>query len=267
MRNDNLVHHAISGEEYVRQITRLEEDRLARASFQRLVLDLSPPGARIFDFGAGPGIDARFFAERGYAVRAYDASPRMLEYFVVHCREYLETGRIVLESGDYREFLARAARTAASDGNAASAADLIISNFAPLSLVGDLEELFAALHALTRPGGRILASVLNAYYLPEMIHPWWLRRWPRLMRDGAYTLPSPEGPLTRRRLREFQACASPYFRLARAYPGVSRSAPRGMDPARLDPASFLRLIRARFTFLLFERVDRGATSASRPGTQ
>ena len=59
------------------------------------------------DFGAGPGIDARFFAERGFTVDAYDVDPRMRDFFADHCRDLIDSGRVTLDGSAYREFLAR----------------------------------------------------------------------------------------------------------------------------------------------------------------
>jgi hypothetical protein len=83
----------LTGAEYVRQITSLEPDRRARSAFQDLVLRIAPPGAALFDFGAGPGIDVLFFAECGFAVEAYDVNPKMRESFAAHCRDLIESGR------------------------------------------------------------------------------------------------------------------------------------------------------------------------------
>jgi len=48
---------------YVAAITAGEADRRARKAFQDLVLRIATPGAVLFDFGAGPGLDARFYAD------------------------------------------------------------------------------------------------------------------------------------------------------------------------------------------------------------
>jgi flavin reductase (DIM6/NTAB) family NADH-FMN oxidoreductase RutF len=52
-----------------------ESDRLTRAAFQDLAVSLVPAGAHLFDFGAGPGIDAHVFAEREFSVAAYERKP------------------------------------------------------------------------------------------------------------------------------------------------------------------------------------------------
>ena len=75
-----------TGAVYFQRIKALEVNRRVRATFQDVVLGMAPPGAMLFDFGAGPGIDARFFAERGFTVGAYDIDPRMREFFREYCR-------------------------------------------------------------------------------------------------------------------------------------------------------------------------------------
>lgn len=44
-----------------------------------------PAGARILDAGCGSGRDAKAFAERGYAVTAFDASPELARLASAHC--------------------------------------------------------------------------------------------------------------------------------------------------------------------------------------
>src|SRR5580692_6878217 len=119
----------VTGEAYFRAITEKASDRRARAAFQQLVMRIARPGARLFDFGAGPGIDARLYAEHGFSVAAYDADPEMRAFFSRYCQDLMDSGLIVLEQGDYREFLT--GMSIAAGGGF----DLITSNFAPLNLV------------------------------------------------------------------------------------------------------------------------------------
>ncbi|MGH8231324.1 MAG: class I SAM-dependent methyltransferase, partial [Steroidobacteraceae bacterium] len=166
----------VTGEEYFRSITARASDRRARAAFQDLVLRSAQPGARLFDFGAGPGIDARYYAERGLEVTAYDVDATMREFFAHHCREFIASGQVVLEQTGYAEFLAQ------RPGPAAAGFDLVTSNFAPLNLVPDLPALLAKLHALLRPDGLVLASVLSPYCLSDYRYGWAWRNAPRLWR-------------------------------------------------------------------------------------
>ncbi len=214
----------VTGEQYVEQITALESDRRARAAFQDLVSRIVSPGAMLFDFGSGTGIDARFYAQRGFAVTAYDVDPQMRDYFAAHCRDLIDADRVILEGGNYREFLARKNAGGLS-------ADLVTSNFAPLNLIDDLPELFAKFHAITGPHGRVLASVLSPYFIGDLRYRWWWGNLPRLWRDGRYSVQGAQAPIIRRRLANFAEQSRPYFTLERVF----------------------RVSRCRFMFLLFEK--------------
>jgi SAM-dependent methyltransferase len=231
-----------AGAEYVRQITAQETDRRTRSAFRDLVLKLAPPGARLFDFGAGPGIDARFFAERGFTVDAYDVDSRMREFFADHCRDLIDLGSVTLDGSVYGEFLTR---TAAPGGHRA---DLVISNFAPLNLVDDLRGLFAKFHALTGPDGKILASVLSPCFIGDMRSRLWWRGAPRLWRDGELFLPGPQAPYFRRLLRNFRTVSAPHFTLSRVFPST------GIEFKR--DSVWLHIARCRYVFLLFEKTVR-----------
>jgi SAM-dependent methyltransferase len=232
------VERTLAGAEYFKYITSVESDCRTRAAFHDLVSRIVRPGAALFDFGAGAGIDARFFAERGFTVEAYDIDPRMREFFAEYCRDLLETGRITLHAGAYREFVTLGPPVSARR------IDLVICNFAPLNLIDDLQELFARFAALTAPDGRVLASVLNPYFIGDLKLRWWWRSAARLWRRGHYFMPGPQAPHHRRRVANFAAVSAPHFRLARVFPGVSSDSSLG---ARLQYLS------CRYLFLLFEK--------------
>lgn len=241
---------AHTGAQYVRAITARDSDRRARAAFRELVLRLVPPGGTLLDFGAGAGLDARYFAERGFTVRAYDTDPRMCAFLAHHCRELIAGGRIELETGSYADFLARA-RRAGDPGVAA-----VTANFAPLNLVRDLPPLFAAFHALTAQRGAILASVLNPYHVGDARYRWWWRNLPRLWRRGCYALPGAQGEIVRRTPADFAAQCAPSFTLERLFTGLpprsAREAAGNAWPGECRHA-WLRLRGSRFMFLLFRK--------------
>jgi SAM-dependent methyltransferase len=233
------LQRTVAGAEYFEYITSVESDRQARSVFQELVLSIAPPGGVLFDFGAGAGIDARFFAERGFNIEAYDVDPRMRDFFAEYCREYLDTGRIVLDSSLYREFVAR--RTSVSGHRA----DLVIANFAPLNLIDNLPEVFAKFASLTGRGGKVLASVLNPYCRDDLKFRWWWRNAPRLFRNGHAFMPGPQAPHYLRRPRNFGAMSAPHFRLVRTFPGA-----RGGGWS-----TWPRRVTCRYLFLLFEKTS------------
>lgn len=247
------AHHCThTGAVYFQRITALESDRRARAAYQDLVLRIAPPGAALFDFGAGPGIDARFFAERGFTVDAYDVDPRMCEFFTGYCRDFIASGRVTLGCGGYAEFLARDALPSGRR------IDLVISNFAPLNQVDDLRSLFAKFHALTVPRGKVLASVLTPYFIGDVRSRWWWRHAPRLWRERKFFVRGVLAPPhTVRRLADFAASSAPHFRLARAFRGLPPLWGRESRGVRvgLGSCGWLSLATSRFMFLLFERRD------------
>jgi SAM-dependent methyltransferase len=250
----------VTGADYVKQITALNSDRRARAAFQSLVLRVAPPGAALFDFGAGTGMDARFYAEKGFTVAAYDVDSQMCEFFATHCRDLIDAGRVTLESGDYREFLAR------NSAGVGGGIDLVTSNFAPLNLIEDLQELFAMFHAVTAPDGRVLASVLNPYFVGDLRYGWWWRNLLRLWRDGHYSVQGAQAPIVRRRLADFAAQSAPYFMLKRVFRGLPSSTERdaaGMVVSGGTRGAEFQVGACQFMFLLFEKRHLGADDGNR----
>lgn len=240
-----------TGAEYARAILASRSDRRARAAFRKLVMRLAPPGGALLDFGAGAGLDARYFARRGLTVRAYDNDPRMCEFLAHRCRELVASGRIRLETGSYEAFLARAP-------DAGPRIDLVAANFAPLNLIADLPALFARFHALTAPEGRVVASVLNPYYIGDARYRWWWRNLPRLRHGGRYTVSGAAGEIVRRSPADFAAQCAPWFALERVFRGLPPRGPR--EAAGRDWSGGSRGVRmwsgCRFIFLVFRRAAR-----------
>ena len=235
----------VAGAEYVEQISASASDHRYRQRFQGLALQLTKPGESLLDFGSGPGIDARFYAEHGRRVWVYDIDPRMHEYLDGYCRDLIASGTVMPLGTDYREFLA-----GASLAPAARVA-LITSNFAPLNLVSDLRELFARFDSLASPSGAVLASVLSPYFAGDLRYGWWWRNVGRLWKHGRFAVPGAQALIWRRRLRDFAAQCTPYFTLESVFPGNHIRL-----PAR-TPGTWLHLTTCRFMFLLFRRRHAG----------
>jgi hypothetical protein len=242
----------VVGAQYERAMSASASDRRARSAFQDLALSIAAPGAALFDFGAGTGIDACVYAERGFTVGAYDVDPPMRRYFAIRCRGHINAGRITLDSGSYSQFLARNAV------NGGRRVELVTSNFAPLNLIADLTALFEKFHALTLPGGKVLVSVLNPYFIGDLKYGWWWRNVVRLWRVGHFSVAGAQAPIFRRRLADFARKSAPYFQLTSAFPGSPRGrgqAASGIEVTRGARYAGLRLATCRFMFLLFDRRD------------
>lgn len=232
----------VTGAEYVGHITASASDRRYREEFQRLALRLTAPGEVLFDFGSGPGIDARFYAEHGRRVAAYDVDPQMSEHLAGHCRDLIAAGVVRLQEGSYAEFLASAAPAEGWH------AQLVTANFAPLNLIDDLSALFAKLAALTSPTGAVLASVLNPYFAGDLRYGWWWRNLGAFLQHGRYAVRGTQALIWRRSLAEYERQCAPYFHLDEVFAGTSaRACSRGAP---------LPLTTCRFMFLLFGKADR-----------
>lgn len=239
---------AHTGAQYARAITARESDRRARAAFRKLALRLAPPAGIVLDFGAGAGLDARYFAQRGLTVRAFDNDPQMCEFLVRHCHDLIESGRIQLEPGSYEEFLAR------RGADQRRRVDLVAANFAPLNLIADLPALFARFHSLIAPEGKVVASVLNPYFIGDAKYGWWWRNLPQLWRWGRYALAGAQGQIVRRTPADFAAQSAPWFTLERLYRGLPPRDLReadGIDWCGASHAAGWRLCGCRFIFLVF----------------
>jgi SAM-dependent methyltransferase len=233
----------VTGADYVAAMSVRASDRRARAAFQSLALHAAGPAATVFDFGAGPGIDARFYAEHGLRVAAYDIDPGMSAFFADYCRDLIRDGRVELHIGSYQDFLA-------GPSFWRERFDLVTANFAPLNLVTDLRELFACFAVMTRRGGGVLASVLNPYYLGDLRYGWWWGNAYRLLRDGHYGLPGAQGMIFRRTLEDLSHQCAPYFVLHDVYATGGYAAPI------LRGVAGLRLTASRFMFLMFRKRTR-----------
>lgn len=247
----------VTGADYVEALSTRPSDRQARADFRAQVLALVPPGGSVFDFGAGPGLDARFYAEQGRQVGAYDVDPQMCAYLRTHCAQWLAGGRVTLLEGPYEEFLRQCAQPPRRY-------DLISANFAPLNLIDELAPLFTAFAGLLRPGGTVLASLLSPYCLADLRYPWWWRNAPRLLLKGACAVQGTQARIWRRRLASLARAGQPAFTLEALTPGPSLwSAARSGAPRPLPArGAWLALLRCRYVFLRWRRRADAAASAS-----
>jgi SAM-dependent methyltransferase len=232
----------VSGERYVAAMMARRSDRRARQAFVDLATEIVAPGAVILDFGAGPGIDAKAFAARGYRVYGYDTDPAMRATFERVCHDEIRRGEVTLWTDDFQTFLASTALPMAR------AADLVVANFAPLNVVDSPRDVFRAFAALTTPDGRVLVSVLNPRFLGDLRYRWWWRNLPALGRHGEFAVKGRQFSVYRRTPRFLASAAASYFRLDR----VERGLPTPLF-LRRGPLGPLARLSSRYLFLLFTK--------------
>jgi SAM-dependent methyltransferase len=223
------------------------DTRQERHVFQQMALAFAPEGSNIFDFGSGPGLDAKFYAQHGRNVDAYDQEPGMCEYFARYCDEQIREGRVRQRTGTYEEFLCT--------GEGAWA-DLITANFAPLNLVANLPALFKRFHEISRTGARVVVSVLNPLCISDCRYWWWWKNLGALVRRGEYYVEGAQGPIFRRSSRRMAEQAMPYFRLV----GITANTPRALRDLCSSNAGLRQIgsgavVVSRYVLLVFERIE------------
>ncbi len=189
-----------------------------RDRFQKMALDLLPEGAKVLDFGAGTGIDAKVYAANGHQTFVYDPSEAMSEYLAQYCGEEIGRKTVVTIASPFT-----------------CKVQAVTANFAVLNHIADQTSLFEELSQVVDQGGFVLASMLNPYYLGDARYRWWRANVVNLMRNGHYAIES-ESRIHRFAPRVVARAAAPYFRL-------ERLVPRGF-----------RLTTDLYMFLLFRRV-------------
>lgn len=236
----------VTGAAYVAAMNRDPTDREYRRAFQDLALTLVPPRGHVFDFGSGPGLDAKRYAREGLRVSAYDIHSAMCDYFSAHCALEIASGSVRLVTGTFEDFLRKPEM---------ADADLVVSNFAPLNLVADLPPLMAKFARMLAPGGKLLASVLNPCFreLPRS-SAWWLSL-PRLWWTGRYTkLLHGEIPVHRWLPGRLAAEGAPHFHLAAIH--APDTSGENHPPRRVEFASMRdwpRIVATQFLFLELHR--------------
>ena len=167
--------------QYDHQVDGLPLNRVMRDAFRQRVAALVEPGGTILDFGCGTGIDAAWYAARGYQVIAYDISPAMVDVLRARCEDDIALGRIVPVVGELSDLGATLQRHPALDGVAA--------NFAVLNHFRDLERLFDRLWLRIRSGAPFVASMLSPFYQANLRRPGWWRVVAQSLVTGRITLP------------------------------------------------------------------------------
>ncbi|NII55712.1 class I SAM-dependent methyltransferase [Luteibacter sp. SG786] len=172
-----------------------------RERFQQHVQRLLAPGAVVLDFGAGTGIDAKTYAGKGHRTYVYEPSPSMRAHLELYCRDDIAAGEVVI-----------------LDADLPCQVDAVTANFAVLNHIADQRTLFAQLSGVVRPGGFILASVLNPYFLGDAKYSWWRNNLLNLVRHGHYGFATESG-IHRFTPRLPARAARPHFHLDPVFPG------------------------------------------------
>jgi ubiquinone/menaquinone biosynthesis C-methylase UbiE len=187
------------------------------------------PGQRILEINCGTGVDALHLASRGVEVDACDASPGMIAQAKRRAESSSLRGRV-----RFRRLPTEDIGSLACEGPY----DGVLSNFAGLNCVSDLDVVSRTLAGLVRPGGRAVLCVFGSFCLWEVL--WYtaagdvrkaLRRFRRqAVRAGLTTDTSVT--VNYRSVRSLKRTFAPDFLLER-WRGVGVAVP----PSYVEPAA------------------------------
>ena len=161
------MEYQVSAAQYDAQLTSNRYDVLARAAFRDLVARYVPKGSTLLDFGCGTGLDALQYAQQGYQVLAYDTSRSMMAGLKRRCTARIAAGEVIPYFMDYPRFLDTFPQRPAPHA--------VVSNFAVLNLIADLEPLFDSFARHLAPPGWVIFSVLNPIHWSKVKMPEWWR--------------------------------------------------------------------------------------------
>lgn len=115
------------------------------------VISRTTKGSRLLDLGCGTGIDAAFFASRGYRVLATDLSPQMVE----------RTRQRITRGGLGGLVSTRVIGLDEIEKIEGPPFDSIYSDLGPLNCVADLQPVALSAAKLLKSGGVLVASVIG----------------------------------------------------------------------------------------------------------
>src|SRR6185312_12989327 len=85
---------------YDAQLDGRDSDRAARNALRERVARVTSRGGAVLDFGCGTGMDAGWYAARGFSVVAYDISSGMVDRLQARCAREISRGAIMPVIGD-----------------------------------------------------------------------------------------------------------------------------------------------------------------------
>ncbi len=107
----------------------------------------------VLDFGGGTGLDLPWLLKKKYHVVFCEPSSKMrLEAIKLVNSHYTSSSITFLDDE-------RVAKLSASDSNIK--VNAVLANFAVLNCIGDLEKIFNTLESVMRPGGHLIANVID----------------------------------------------------------------------------------------------------------
>jgi SAM-dependent methyltransferase len=121
----------------------------------------------ILDFGGGTGLDLKWLMDKGYQVIFCEPSAGMREKAIKHIRDGLINPSIIFLDDTRADFTGWQAELPFFQK-----VDSILANFAVLNNIADIKLLFKTLALVIKPGGHLIALILNDSFKKSVKSRW-----------------------------------------------------------------------------------------------
>lgn len=148
---------AIAGN-YDSNLDREISNQIVRKKVEEKFHEIVKKGS-ILDFGGGTGKDLEWLIKKGYRIFFCEPSERMIEIAVKQNKNILQSNNILfLDRGksDFTQWH--------KEPPFHQKVDAILSNFAVINCIPDIDLLFRNLALVTKPGGHLIALILHKKY-------------------------------------------------------------------------------------------------------
>ena len=152
----NISYYDEIANSYDELLEKDESNKLIRLKVKEKFTNYIKPGSRVLDFGGGTGIDLEWLTANNYNVIFCEPSVSMREKAFSYSNNVLHNKNIVFLDTDNTDFTNWHKRVPFYEQ-----VDGILSNFAVINNIQDIELLFKNLSPIIRTGGHFILIVLD----------------------------------------------------------------------------------------------------------
>jgi len=151
--SENILYYNSIADEYNDMLDK-NPDRIVREKVAHKFCSVVKASA-VLDFGGGTGLDLNWLSDNNHTIFFCEPSPGMKEKAIINHTNMLNGNVIFLDdvATDFRKWHFQPPF--------AVKVDAVLSNFAVLNCIPDIELLFQNLATVIRPGGNVIALILT----------------------------------------------------------------------------------------------------------